>query len=90
MLLLTVLNSEKMKQYGSLPHPMATLREALAELKLGPLTREDIANVLSDPFAERPGRLLEYAREEMGLSEDEVSVLAKEAALRSMEESSKA
>lgn len=65
------------------------MKERLAELKLEPLSRDDIVIVLSNPFAERCGLLLDYALKEIGMEEASLEKLIKEVAFRSLEEPSK-
>ena len=63
----------------------ASLRAKLEPLGLAPLTKQDIFNVLVNPFVERYLPILEFARVELGLNGAEIRELAEEVALACLE-----
>ena len=81
VLLLTVFLSD-----NCLAHTTpATLRSKLEPLGLTLLTRQDIFNVLVNPFVERYGPILEFAKTEVGLDNKETRELVEEVAVKSLE-----
>jgi hypothetical protein len=81
VLLLTVFLSD-----NCLAHTTpATLRNKLDPLGLLPLTRQDIFNVLTNPFVERSTPILEFARAEVGLSSKDVLDLVEQVAVTCLE-----
>jgi hypothetical protein len=58
------------------------LRTKLEPLGLIPLTRKDIHNVLVNPFLERYGPILEFAKSEVGLNNKETRELVEEVAVK--------
>lgn len=61
VMLLTVILAEH------LGLPLTSVKNKLESLGLHPLTRQDLLNVMTNPFIERPLVLLEYAKEELGM-----------------------
>lgn len=69
--------------------PLATARSKLETLDLLPLTRQDLVNVMINPFFEKPQILLEFAKEDMDMSPKEIKELVQEVAVACLEVGSK-
>ncbi|KIM65938.1 hypothetical protein SCLCIDRAFT_1211945 [Scleroderma citrinum Foug A] len=69
--------------------PLATARSKLETLNLLPLTRQDLVNVMTNPFIEKPQILLEYAKEDMDMSPKMIKELVQEVAVACLEVGSK-
>ncbi|KAG6336050.1 hypothetical protein ID866_3023 [Astraeus odoratus] len=69
---------------GSTPpaSPLTSVKSKLEALGLLPVVRQDLMDLLINPFIERPSVLLDYAREEMGMGREAMKDLALEATLR--------
>ncbi|KAK7056770.1 hypothetical protein VNI00_002487 [Paramarasmius palmivorus] len=72
--------------------PVATIKARLEELDFGPVTRQDLYNLLMHPFTDRCESVLSYMLKEMesdhgktGLSEKEIEQVANDVALRLIE-----
>ena len=65
-------------------------RKRLKSLGLLPITRQDVFNVMVNPFVEKYQSILEFARTEVGLSQKEIGVLVQEVAVRCLSEGCKA
>jgi hypothetical protein len=63
----------------------STLRNKLEPLGLTPLTRQDIFNVLVNPFVERYSYILDFARAEVGLNGKEIHKLVSDVAIACLE-----
>jgi len=68
----------------------ARLKSKLEPLGLLPITRQDVYNVMINPFVEKYQSILEFARTEVGLSQKEIGVLVQEVAVRCLSEGCKA
>lgn len=66
------------------------LKSKLEPLGLLPVTRQDIFNVMVNPFVEKYQSILEFARIEVGLSQKEIGALVQEVAVRCLSEGCKA
>ncbi|KAI6044807.1 hypothetical protein EDC04DRAFT_2932465 [Pisolithus marmoratus] len=66
---------------GLLQPPLSTAKSKLQSLNLLPLTRQDLLVILTNPFIERPLTILDYAREEMGMSPKAIKELVHEVAV---------
>ncbi|EGN92146.1 hypothetical protein SERLA73DRAFT_173118 [Serpula lacrymans var. lacrymans S7.3] len=62
-----------------------TLRSKLEPLGLIPLTKADVFNVLTNPFVEKHGPILDFAKEEIGLSDKDFKELVQEVAVKCLE-----
>ncbi|KAL4073230.1 hypothetical protein V8B97DRAFT_2023022 [Scleroderma yunnanense] len=69
--------------------PLAAARSKLEALNLLPMTRQDLVNVMTNPFIEKPQILIEYAKEDMGMSQKAIKELVQEVAIASLEVGSK-
>jgi hypothetical protein len=58
-------------------------------LRLGPLTRKDVVNLLVNPFVENVSPVLEYAKNELNMNEKDIESIVEEVALRCLEIGSK-
>jgi len=67
----------------------ARLKSKLEPLGVLPITRQDIFNVLINPFVEKYQPILEFARVEVGLKQKDVDRLVEEVAIRCLEEGCK-
>ena len=76
--------------HASLSVTPTRLKAKLEPLGLLPITRQDIFNVMINPFVEKYQSILEYARAEVGLSQKEIEVLVQEVAVRCLSEGCKA
>lgn len=65
------------------------LKSKLEPLGLLPITRQDVFNVMVNPFVEKYQSILEFARAEVGLSQKEIGVLVQEVAIRCLSEGCK-
>ena len=65
------------------------LKSKLEPLGLLPITRQDIFNVMINPFVEKYPSILEFAKIEVGLSQKEIGVLVQEVAVRCLSEGCK-
>jgi len=66
------------------------LKSKLEPLGLLPITRQDVFNLMINPFVEKYQSILEFARTEVGLNQKEIGVLVQEVAVRCLSEGCKA
>lgn len=67
----------------------ARLKAKLEPLGILPITRQDILNLMVNPFIEKYQPILEFVRVEVGLKQKEIVKLAEEVAVRCLEEGCK-
>jgi hypothetical protein len=60
------------------------LKAKLEHLGVLPLMRQDLADVLTSPWCEKPGPVFMWAKEEMDMSDQQLQTLAEEVAVRSL------
>jgi hypothetical protein len=65
------------------------LKSKLEPLGVLPITRQDIFNLLINPFVEKYQPILEFARVEVGLKQKDTDALIEEVAIRCLEEGCK-
>lgn len=65
------------------------LKSKLEPLGLLPITKQDIFNVMINPFVEKYQSILEFARTEVGLSQKEIGMLVQDVAVRCLAEGCK-
>lgn len=65
------------------------LKSKLEPLGLLPITKQDIFNVMINPFVEKYQSILEFARTEVGLGQKEIGILVQEVAVRCLSEGCK-
>lgn len=65
------------------------LKSKLEPLGLLPITKQDIFNVMINPFVEKYQSILEFARIEVGLSQKEIGMLVQDVAVRCLAEGCK-
>ena len=65
------------------------LKSKLEPLGLLPIARQDIFNVMVNPFVEKYQSILEFARAEVGLSQKDIGILVQEVAVRCLSEGCK-
>ena len=65
------------------------LKSKLEPLGLLPIARQDVFNVMINPFVEKYQSILEFARTEVGLSQKEIGGLVQEVAVRCLSEGCK-
>lgn len=69
--------------------PLAAARSKLEALNLLPLTPQDLVNVMTNPFIEKPNTLIEYGNQYMDMSPKAIKELAQEVAVACLEVGSK-
>ncbi|KAF9242591.1 hypothetical protein BU15DRAFT_86781 [Melanogaster broomeanus] len=89
VMLLTVFLSDSTSLIPASPQVVATMKSKLDALNLLPLTKEDLFNVMTNPFLEKHTFLLEYAKEEMGMTVKEIREHVQEVAIKCLEIGSK-
>ncbi|KAF8133652.1 hypothetical protein EV363DRAFT_927496 [Boletus edulis] len=89
VMLLTVCLSESTWVLPAMPEAITSFQSKLEAIGLLPLTREDLFNVMINPFVEKLGVLLEYAKEEMEMSVKDIKDLVQEVAIKCLEIASK-
>lgn len=67
----------------------ARLKAKLEPLGVLPITRQDIINLMVNPFTEKFQPILEFARVEVGLKQKEIAKLVEEVAVKCLEEGCK-
>lgn len=60
------------------------LKTKLEHLGVLPLTRSDLADILTSPWCDKPTTVFMWAKEEMGMAEQQLQALAEEVAVRSL------
>lgn len=88
-MLLTVCLSDGTWGLSATPEAIASFRGKLEANGLLPLMKEDLFNIMINPFVERHTLLLEYAKEEMGMSMKDIKDLAQDVAIKCLEIGSK-
>ncbi|KAF9220958.1 hypothetical protein BS17DRAFT_786268 [Gyrodon lividus] len=89
VMLLTVFLSDSTLLITAIPQALASMKGKLGALNLLPLTKEDLINVMTNPFVEKQTLLLEYAKEDMGMNVKEIKGLVQEVAIKCLEIGSK-
>ncbi|KAF8840739.1 hypothetical protein BDN67DRAFT_968036 [Paxillus ammoniavirescens] len=89
VMLLTVFLSDSTLVITAVPQALSSMKGKLGALNLLPLTKEDLFNVMTNPFVEKHTLLLEYAKEDMGMSVKEIKGLVQEVAIKCLEIGSK-
>ncbi|KAG9315906.1 hypothetical protein JVU11DRAFT_3556 [Chiua virens] len=74
---------------SAMPEAMASFRGKLEAIGLLPVTKEDLLNIMINPFVEKHALLLEYAKEEMGMNTKDIKDLATNVAIKCLEIASK-
>lgn len=88
VMLLTVCLSDSM-WLAPMPEAVASFREKLEAIGLLPLTKEDLFNIMINPFVEKHNVLLEYAKEDLGMSAKDIKDLVQDVAIKCLEIGSK-
>ncbi|KIJ64454.1 hypothetical protein HYDPIDRAFT_175437 [Hydnomerulius pinastri MD-312] len=88
VMLLTVFLSDSTLSTTVTPLALATLKAKLEALNLTPLTKDDLLNVMTNPFVEKLTILLEFAKE-MEMSAKAIKDLVQEVAVQCLEIGSK-
>jgi hypothetical protein len=89
VMLLTVFLSDSTLVITAVPQALSSMKGKLGALNLLPLTKEDLFNVMTNPFVEKHTLLLEYAKEDMEMSVKEIKGLVQEVAIKCLEIGSK-
>jgi hypothetical protein len=90
VLLVSLFHSDTLAMPNATSEERVTaVREKLAPLKLGPVSRAELISVLADPFVERSDGLLDYAQVEMKIGKSDIRQVVQEAACQSLEQASK-
>lgn len=71
------------------PNPSGTLKSKLEPLGLLPLKRKDIVDILTNPFIEKHSALVDFAKDEMMLSTNEIKDILQEVAVKCLKIGSK-
>ncbi|OJA08806.1 hypothetical protein AZE42_01301 [Rhizopogon vesiculosus] len=71
------------------PNPSGTLKSKLEPLGLLPLKRKDIVDILTNPFVEKHSALVDFAKDEMDLSPNEIKDILQEVAVKCLKIGSK-
>lgn len=71
------------------PNPSGTLKSKLEPLGLLPLKRKDIVDILTNPFIEKHAALVDFAKDEMNLSMNEIKEILQEVAVKCLKIGSK-
>ena len=88
-MLLTVCLSDGTWWLSAVPEAVSSLRGKLEAIGLLPLTREDLFNIMINPFVEKHTLLTEYAKEEIGMSAKDIKDLVQDVAIKCLEIGSK-
>lgn len=88
-MLLTVYLSDGTWGLSAMPEAITSFHGKLEAINLLPLTKEDLFNIMINPFVEKHALLLEYAKEEMEMSMKEVKDLVQDVAIKCLEIGSK-
>lgn len=89
VMLLTVCLSDGTWGLSAMPEALVSFHGKLEAIDLLPLTKEDLFNIMINPFVEKHDLLLEYAKEEMGMSVKDIKDLVQDVALKCLEITSK-
>lgn len=89
VMLLTVCLSDGTWGLSATPEAITSFRGKLEAIGLSPLMKEDLFNIMINPFVEKHALLLEYAREEMGMSLKDIKDLVQDVAIKCLEIASK-
>ncbi|KAH7885344.1 hypothetical protein F5I97DRAFT_1884682 [Phlebopus sp. FC_14] len=89
VMLLTALLADGILSSQACAASVALLKSKLELLNLLPLTKQDLFDAMTNPFVEKHAVLLEYAKEEMGMSPEVISDLVRDVAVKCLEIGSK-
>lgn len=89
VMLLTVCLSDGTWGLTATPEAITTFRGKLEAIGLLPITKEDLFNIMVNPFVEKHALLFEYAKEEMEMNMKDVKDLALDVATKCLEIGSK-
>ncbi|KAN0087454.1 hypothetical protein V8E55_006075 [Tylopilus felleus] len=89
VMLLTVCLSDGTWGLSAVPEAITAFHNKLEVIGLLPLTREDLFNIMINPFVEKHALLLEYAKEETGMSAKDIKDLVQDVAIKCLEIASK-
>ncbi|KAF8555227.1 hypothetical protein OG21DRAFT_928362 [Imleria badia] len=89
VMLLTVCLSDGTWALSAIPEALTSFHGKLEAIGLLPLTREDLFNIMINPFVEKHTLLVEYAKEEMGMSMKDTKDLVQDVAIKCLEIASK-
>lgn len=89
VMLLTICLSDGTWALTAMPEAVTSFHGKLEAIGLLPLTREDLFNIMINPFVEKHALLLEYAKEEMGMSVKDAKELVQDVAIKCLEIASK-
>jgi hypothetical protein len=89
VLLLTVCLSDSTWGLSVVPEAVASFHGKLEAIGLLPLTKEDLFNIMINPFVEKHTLLLEYAKEEIGMCVKDIKDLVQDVAIKCLEIGSK-
>lgn len=88
-MLLTICLSDGTWSHSAVPEAITSFHGKLEAINLLPVAREDLFNIMINPFVEKHALLLEYAKEEMGMSVKDIKDLVQDVAIKCLEIGSK-
>lgn len=88
-MLLTVCLTDSTWGLPVVPEVVTSFHGKLEAIGLLPLTKEDLFNIMINPFVEKPTLLLEYAKDRIGMCVKDIKDLVQDVAIKCLEIGSK-